>query len=59
MKYLALLIIPFLAVVLIAQPAKQESPQERNKRVVIDFYDKAINQKDFEAAKVHFGNRYT
>ena len=35
------------------------SPQEEaNKAVVIDFYEKAINQKDYEAAAKHFGNRY-
>jgi predicted SnoaL-like aldol condensation-catalyzing enzyme len=26
---------------------------------VLDFYEKAINQKNFEAAAVHFGPRYT
>jgi predicted SnoaL-like aldol condensation-catalyzing enzyme len=35
------------------------TPQEQqNKKTVIDFYDKAINKKDFDAAKVHFGPRY-
>lgn len=32
---------------------------ERNKQIVVDFYEKAINQKDFEAAAKHFGPRYT
>ena len=32
--------------------------EETNKKVVVDFYEKAINQKDFEAASKHFGNRY-
>jgi predicted SnoaL-like aldol condensation-catalyzing enzyme len=32
--------------------------EQKNKEVVLDFYDKAINQKDFEAAKVHFGSTY-
>jgi predicted SnoaL-like aldol condensation-catalyzing enzyme len=31
---------------------------EANKKIVIDFYDKALNQKDFEAAARHFGPRY-
>ena len=31
---------------------------EANKKVVVDFYDKALNQKDFEAAARHFGPRY-
>jgi predicted SnoaL-like aldol condensation-catalyzing enzyme len=36
-----------------------DSPQEeQNKKTVIDFYDKAINKKDFDGAKVHFGPRY-
>jgi len=32
---------------------------EQNKKIVVDFYEKAINQKDFEAASKHFGPRYT
>jgi len=32
---------------------------EANKRAVVEFYDKAINQKDFEAASKYFGARYT
>jgi len=36
------------------------SPQEEaNKQVVMDFYEKALNQKDFEAASKHLGPRYT
>ena len=31
---------------------------EENKKIALDFYEKAINQKDFEAAKQHFGSRY-
>jgi predicted SnoaL-like aldol condensation-catalyzing enzyme len=44
-----------LPVPALAGNTKQE---EQNKKTVIDFYDKAINKKDFEAAKVHFGPRY-
>ncbi|MGB6976195.1 MAG: ester cyclase [Gammaproteobacteria bacterium] len=32
--------------------------QEINKQNVIDFYDKAINQKNFEAASKYLGTRY-
>jgi predicted SnoaL-like aldol condensation-catalyzing enzyme len=32
--------------------------QEANKKLVVEFYEKAINQKDFEAAKPYFGDRY-
>lgn len=32
---------------------------EINKQNVIEFYDKAINQKDFDAASKYLGSRYT
>ena len=32
--------------------------EENNKKPVVDFYDKALNQKDFEAAAKHFGPHY-
>ena len=38
--------------------AADTTQEEANKKVVVDFYEKAINQKDFEAASQHFGNRY-
>jgi len=38
-----------------AQPV---SPQEQNKRNVLEFYDKALNQKDFDAASAYFGPHY-
>ena len=38
--------------------AADTAQEEANKNVVVDFYEKAINQKDFEAASKHFGNRY-
>lgn len=31
---------------------------EANKKVVIDFYEKGLNQKDYEAAAKYFGPRY-
>jgi predicted SnoaL-like aldol condensation-catalyzing enzyme len=40
-----------------AQAATAEQ-MERNKKNVIAFYDAAINQKDFEKAKVYFGAMY-
>jgi predicted SnoaL-like aldol condensation-catalyzing enzyme len=33
--------------------------QETNKRNVAEFYEKALNQKDFEAASGYLGPRYT
>lgn len=52
-----LMIVPLLlaAPAAIAADAQQ---MEQNKKTVLDFYDKAINKKDFEAAKVHFGSKY-
>ena len=49
----------FLAVALLlfAGPALAADP-ETNKKIVIDFYDKALNQKDFEAAAKYFGPHY-
>jgi predicted SnoaL-like aldol condensation-catalyzing enzyme len=39
--------------------AQPSTPQEaRNKQVVLDFYEKGLNQRDFAAAAVHFGDRY-
>ena len=36
-----------------------DSPNEmKNKEAALDFYDKAINKKDFEAAKVYIGATY-
>jgi len=32
---------------------------EENKKAVVDFYEKGLNQKDFEAASAHLGATYT
>lgn len=50
-----------VAVLALSGPAVagNTAQEEANKKIVIDFYDKAINQKDFEAAKAYFGPRYT
>jgi len=38
--------------------AGNTAQEEANKRTVLEFYDKALNQKDFEGAAKHFGPRY-
>ena len=38
--------------------AADTAQEEANKKVVVDFYEKAINQKDFEAASKFLGPRY-
>jgi hypothetical protein len=47
--------------VLVGAPlgAGAQSPQEANKKIVVEFYEKAINEKDFEAAAKFLGSRYT
>jgi len=54
--------IPLYAVALLALPAfpalASDAHEEANKKIVIDFYDKAINQKDFAAASVYLGDKY-
>jgi predicted SnoaL-like aldol condensation-catalyzing enzyme len=50
----------FVGLVFLALPVMgAETQQERNKRTVVEFYEKAINQKDFEAAAKYLGPRYT
>lgn len=47
------------ALILLASGCASNPAQlEQNKRTVLDFYDQALNQKDFEAASKHFGDRY-
>jgi predicted SnoaL-like aldol condensation-catalyzing enzyme len=44
----------------LAAPARADSPQqEANKKAVVDFYEAALNQKDFAKASQYFGSRYT
>jgi len=53
-----------LCIILLALTARSASAadpqqQEANKKVVVEFYEKGLNQKDFEAASKYFGPRYT
>ncbi|BAF89289.1 protein of unknown function [Azorhizobium caulinodans ORS 571] len=58
MKYLAVSALLFSfcvsAVPALAQ-AEMSSQAERNKTIVLDFYDKGLNQKDFAAASKYLG----
>ena len=38
--------------------AGNTAQEEANKKMVIDFYDKGLNQRDYEGAVKHFGPRY-
>ena len=48
-----------LALTAQAAYAADAQQQEANKKVVAEFYEKALNQKDFEAASKYLGPRYT
>ena len=39
-------------------PAPADATLEANKKAVVEFYDAALNRKDFEAASKFFGPRY-
>jgi predicted SnoaL-like aldol condensation-catalyzing enzyme len=56
MKMLAIVIS--LALGLQVAYAADDARLERNKKAVLDFYDKGLNQKDFAAASKHFGATY-
>jgi predicted SnoaL-like aldol condensation-catalyzing enzyme len=48
-----------LALTALAAGAADAQQQDANKKIVVEFYDKAINQKDFDAASKYLGARYT
>jgi predicted SnoaL-like aldol condensation-catalyzing enzyme len=43
---------------LLISPLPALADAEANKKAVLEFYDKALNQKDFDAAAKYFGPRY-
>ena len=53
MKHLALALA-----LLMAAPMPAFADAEANKKAVLEFYDKALNQKDFDAASKYFGPHY-
>ena len=54
-----LIIITILAgSMLMPSPARAGRLQEDNKKIVVDFYEKALNQKDFAEASKYLGSRY-
>jgi predicted SnoaL-like aldol condensation-catalyzing enzyme len=52
-----LTVLVVAAIAFAAMPAIAADP-ETNKKIVLDFYEKGLNQKDFEAAAKYFGPRY-
>jgi predicted SnoaL-like aldol condensation-catalyzing enzyme len=53
MKHLALALALSIAAI-----APAHADPEANKKAAIEFYDKALNQKDFDAASKYFGPKY-
>ena len=55
------LMLALAAIALAASPAlaADARQQERDKKTVVEFYEKALNQKDFDAAAKYLGPRYT
>jgi predicted SnoaL-like aldol condensation-catalyzing enzyme len=59
MKLSSVLLLIYAITSLMAHGAVQAATgQEKNKKIVVAFYEKAINQKDFEAASKYLGPRY-
>ncbi len=56
-RFLFILMIA-LAAMTIPHSVQAVTVQEENKKLVVDFYEKAINQKDFTAASKYLGPRY-
>lgn len=52
------MVILFISVTSAYGNGAKQSIQEINKNNVIQFYEKAINEKDFEAAKAYLGDKY-
>jgi len=60
MTRIALVLAPTTLVLAMASvQAADAQQQEANKKNVVEFYEKALNQKDFEAASRYLGPRYT
>ena len=49
--------LAIVALAIAASPALAADP-EANKKIVVEFYEKALNQKDFDAAVKYMGPRY-
>jgi len=56
----SVILLMVLGSVLLTHPAHgARKREEQNIKTVVEFYEKAINQKDFEAASKYMGPRYT
>lgn len=58
-RIVRLLAATTLALAMTSIKGADAQQQETNKKNVVEFYEKALNQKDFEAASKYLGPRYT
>ncbi len=58
MKMTFMIITILAGSLLMPYPVQAGRLQENNKKIVIDFYEKAINQRNFEEATKYLGSRY-
>jgi predicted SnoaL-like aldol condensation-catalyzing enzyme len=60
MRKIALAAVLSIVVPILAAPpiCAAESQQEVNKKIVLEFYEQAINRKDFASASKYLGPRY-
>jgi predicted SnoaL-like aldol condensation-catalyzing enzyme len=59
MKYLAPVLVSLSLLVLVPSAVAADAVQmEANKKAVVEFYNKALNDKDFESASKYFGPKY-
>ena len=58
MRYVLMALACTSLVMASAASAADTSAEEANKKAVVEFYEKGLNQKDFEAASKYFGPRY-
>jgi predicted SnoaL-like aldol condensation-catalyzing enzyme len=52
------LVLAAAAFALAAHPVLADAKLEANKKAVVEFYNKAINEKDFDAARRYMGDKY-
>jgi len=58
-RIVRILAVAALALAMTSVQGADAQQQETNKKNVVEFYEKALNQKDFEAASRYLGQRYT
>lgn len=58
-RIVRILAVTMLAFAMTSVQGADAQQQETNKKNVVEFYEKALNQKDFEAASKYLGPRYT